>query len=514
MKRSSALLGELFCGGGELETGERAGQEANLGLLCKTGKVEFSNVTSAISMLPVIALVGRPNVGKSTLFNRLTRSREALVADQPGLTRDRLYGTGKMGGKSYLVIDTGGLDDEQGGIEELVAEQSLTAVREADAILFLVDGREGLTALDETLAARLRRHGKPTFVVANKMEGLDSTLRVADFHRLGLGPPHPVSSAHGEGVPELLDAVLACLPEAEQGESQDQDGQGIKVAVAGRPNVGKSTLINQLLGEQRVLVFDQPGTTRDSIYVPFERKGRRYTLIDTAGVRRRGKVTETVEKFSVIKTLQAVEAAHVVILVFDARQGIADQDVSLLGFVLETGRALVIAVNKWDGLQAEQRDKVKKELDRKLSFIDFAKLHFISALKGSGVAGLFVSVDKAYASTTRKLSTPQLTRILEEIVTAHPPPLVHGRRIKLRYAHQGGEAPPLIVIHGNQTNALPASYKRYLINHFRAALKLSGTPLRVEFKSGENPYKDHKNVLTERQIAKRKRLIRHNKART
>lgn len=457
-------------------------------------------------MKPVIALVGRPNVGKSTLFNRLTRSREALVADFSGLTRDRQYGSAEIEGRPCLVIDTGGLGETKDGLEALVIQQSLLAVREADATLFLVDGRAGMTAEDESLAVKLRRLGRPIFLVVNKTEGLNTALAAAEFHRLGLGDPHAISAAHGEGVTELMNAVLATPSLPQLDETTEEAPPGIKVAVVGRPNVGKSTLMNQMLGEERVLAFDLPGTTRDSIYVPFERKGKHYTLIDTAGVRRRGKVIETVEKFSVIKTLQAVADAHVVILVLDAQQGITDQDASLLGFVWEEGRALVLAVNKWDGLDLEQRSRIKQELDRKLSFLDFAKIHFISALRGTGVANLFGSVDRAYASASKKLSTPQLSRILEKVVADHPPPLVRGRRIKLRYAHQGGHNPPLVVIHGNQTEDVPDSYRRYLANSLRDALGLEGTPVRVEFKSSENPYKGRKNVLTERQRAKRKRI--------
>lgn len=462
-------------------------------------------------MKPVIALVGRPNVGKSTLFNRLTRSRGALVADFPGLTRDRQYGTAELEGRSCLVIDTGGLGETKEGLEALMIQQSLLAVREADAALFIVDGRAGMTAEDESLAAKLRRLGRPIFLVVNKTEGLNTALAGADFHRLGLGDPHAISASHGEGVMELMNAVLAAPGLPQPDEVEEEAPPGIKVAVVGRPNVGKSTLMNRMLGEERVLAFDQPGTTRDSIYVPFERKGKYYTLIDTAGVRRRGKVFEAVEKFSVIKTLQAIADAHVVILVLDAQQGITDQDASLLGFVWEEGRALVLAVNKWDGLDLEQRSRVKQELDRKLSFLDFAKIHFISALRGTGVASLFGSVDRAYVSASKKLSTPQLSRILEKVVAAHPPPLVRGRRIKLRYAHQGGHNPPLVVIHGNQTEDVPESYRRYLANSLRDALELEGTPVRVEFKSGENPYKGRKNVLTDRQRTKRKRLMRHAK---
>lgn len=460
-------------------------------------------------MTPIIALVGRPNVGKSTLFNRLTRTREALVADTPGLTRDRQYGAGRVGERPYLVVDTGGLSGEQETLQGMVAEQTLLAVSESDVVLFLVDGRAGISATDEEIAKRLRRYGKSIFLVVNKMEGLDAALSGAEFHRFGLGQPHAISSAHGQGVSELMEAVLAKLPEPEQ-ETPDTH-QGIKIAIAGRPNVGKSTLVNRILGEDRVLVFDEPGTTRDSIYIPFERKQRQYVLIDTAGVRRRGKVTETIEKFSVIKTLQAIESAQVVIFVFDAQQGITDQDTHLLGFILDAGRALVIAVNKWDGLTLEDRSRIKQEIERKLPFLDFAKIHFISARQGTRVADLFGSVDKAYAAASKKLSTPELTRILEQAIKTHQPPLVHGRRIKLRYAHQGGHNPPLIIIHGNQTDSVPDSYKRYLASSFREALGLMGTPVRVEFKSSENPYKGRKNVLTAGQLSKRKRIISRRK---
>ncbi len=460
-------------------------------------------------MIPTVALVGRPNVGKSTLFNGLTRTRGALVADAPGLTRDRQYGVGKVGDRPYLVVDTGGLNDAREDMQSLVAEQTLLAVSEADVVLLLVDGREGINATDQAIAAQLRPYGKPIFLVVNKMEGQDAALKLGDFHSLGLGQPHAISSAHGQGVPELMGKVLAKLPKAD--EETPEENKGVRIAIAGRPNVGKSTLVNRILGEERVLVFDQPGTTRDSIYIPFERKERHYVLIDTAGVRRRGKITETIEKFSVVKTLQAIESAQVVIFVFDAQQGITDQDTHLLGFILDTGRALVIAVNKWDGLTLEERSRIKQEIERKLPFLDFAKMHFISALRGTRVTDLFGSVDKAYAAASKKLSTPELTRILELAIKTHQPPLVHGRRIKLRYAHQGGHNPPLIIIHGNQTESVPESYKRYLASSFREALNLTGTPVRVEFKSSDNPYKDRRNIPTERQLDRRKRLIKKRK---
>jgi GTPase len=465
-----------------------------------------------VSTLPVIALVGRPNVGKSTLFNCLTRSRDALVADFPGLTRDRQYGLGKLGDRPYLVVDTGGLIDSDDVLAERVSEQALQAATEADVILLLVDGRAGLLGSDERIAAQLRRLGKPLFLVLNKTEGLDPALAAAEFHALGLEHMLAIAAAHGQGVAALIDAVLAELPAAEQANPDEADDR-IRLAVVGRPNVGKSTLINRLLGEERVLASDLPGTTRDSVFIPFEKDGRRYTLIDTAGVRRRGRVHETVEKFSVLKTLAAIEQAHVVLMMLDARQGIADQDAHLLGHVLDSGRALVIAVNKWDRLDPEVRERIRGELNRRLGFVDFARLHFISALHGSGVLDLLDSVRRAYESATRDFSTPELTRILEQALARHQPPLVHGHSIKLRYAHQGGQNPPVIVIHGNRIGHIPAAYKRYLINCYRDALKLTGTPLRIEFRTGENPFKpgrpkrpqQHRPVKKERRTAARRR---------
>ncbi|TCO82411.1 GTP-binding protein [Plasticicumulans lactativorans] len=448
-------------------------------------------------MLPVIALVGRPNVGKSTLFNCLTQTRSALVADFPGLTRDRQYGLGKIGPLPYLVVDTGGLSGETDAIDALVARQAHKAIEEADAVLLLVDARAGLAAADEEIATRLRRSGKALFLVANKTEHLDPAQATADFHALGIGAPWAISATHRRGVDALMEAVLAAaaaqrpadtLPALERTTIAADDGS-IRLAIVGRPNVGKSTLVNRLLGEERVLAFDQPGTTRDAVAIPFEKDGTRYTLIDTAGVRRRSRVDDAIEKFSVIKTLQAIEEAHVVVMVLDARQGIADQDATLLGYVLDSGRALVLAVNKWDKLEPEVRDEVRGELARKLAFIDFANTHYISALHGSGVMDLFRSVRQAYAAATRKLSTPELTRILEDAVATHQPPLVHGRSIKLRYAHPGGQNPPVIVIHGSRVEHIPDAYRRYLINTFRRVLRLHGTPIRVDFKAGDNPYK-------------------------
>jgi len=461
-------------------------------------------------MLPVIALVGRPNVGKSTLFNRLTRSRDALVADQPGLTRDRQYGTGKLGRHAYVVVDTGGISGDRAGIDALMEQQVRQAIGEADHILFLLDAREGCTGGDELIARELRRTGKPVTLAVNKSEGLDEVAAAGDFYRLGLGEPALIAAAHGRGVRSLIDGVLEQFPEPPEETAEEE--LGIQIAVVGRPNVGKSTLVNRLLGEERVVAFDQPGTTRDSIYIPFERNDKRYTLIDTAGVRRRARIKEAIEKFSIIKTLQAIEAANVVLMLLDARQGVGEQDATLAGHVLESGRALILVVNKWDGLEAEQREWVKREIERKLPFLNFARHHFISALHGSGVGELFDMVDQVYASATRDLSTPELTRLLEAIVQEHQPPLVKGRRIKLRYAHQGGRNPPIIVIHGNQTEQVPDSYKRYLVSSFRKALRLKGTPIRIEFRSGENPYEGKKNRLTKRQIEKRRRLKRHVKS--
>ena len=457
-------------------------------------------------MQPVIALVGRPNVGKSTLFNRLTRSRDALVADQPGLTRDRQFGDGKLGDKPYIVVDTGGLSGENEALDSLMASQSWLAVEQADIVLFLVDAQAGLMPDDQQIGERLRQSGKPVFLVVNKADGKDADLVSAEFHALGLGQPHAIAASQGRGVKALMNTVLATLPEAEA--QSDEAPAGIKVAIIGRPNVGKSTLVNRILGEERVLAYDMPGTTRDSLYLPFERDGQAYVLIDTAGVRRRSRVREAVEKFSVIKTLQAIKDAHVVLMLLDAHQGISEQDASLLGFVLESGRALVLAVNKWDGLEQEQRDWVRRELEVKLPFLGFAEVHFISALHGTNVGHLFASIITAYESATRTLSTSGLTRLLHDLVEAHPPPLVRGRRIKLRFAHQGGQNPPVIVIHGNQTAAVPDSYRRYLINGFQKHLGLEGTPVQVELRSGDNPFAGKKNKLTARQVQKRQRLRR------
>ncbi|MFD2113353.1 ribosome biogenesis GTPase Der [Thiorhodococcus fuscus] len=458
-------------------------------------------------MLPVITLIGRPNVGKSTLFNRLTRTRDALVADFPGLTRDRQYGIGRVGPGPYIIVDTGGIGTAAEGVEALMERQVQRAIEEADHLFFLVDAKDGATPEDIEIVQRLRRLGKPITLVVNKSDTTDPNLAVADFHQLGLGDPWAVSATQGLGVNKLIDHVFAQLPiDTDETDETAEDDQGIRVALVGRPNAGKSTLINRLLGEERLVTFDSPGTTRDSIFIPFERLGRRYTLIDTAGLRRRARVQDAIEKFSVIKTLQAIEESNVVILVIDAHEGVGEQDATLAGHIIESGRALVVAINKWDGLQPDEREHVREQFSRKLAFLDFAKLHLVSALHGSGVGLLLDEVDKAYANATRNLSTPELTRLLESAVQEHQPPLVRGRRIKLRYAHQGGRNPPIIVIHGNQTEDVPETYRRYLINRFRKALNLLGTPLRLEFKSGSNPFQGKRNQLTERQIKHRDRL--------
>jgi len=437
-------------------------------------------------MLPVIALVGRPNVGKSTLFNQITRSRDALVADFPGLTRDRKYGEAEMFGRKFIVVDTGGLSGEEEGIDSAMAQQSLAAIEEADAVLFVVDCRAGLTSTDSEIANHLRKSGKTVYVVANKIDGVNHDVAMAPFYELALGELFPTTASHGRGVRTLMEVVLDALPGGE--EEQEAASSRLKIAVVGRPNVGKSTLVNRMLGEDRVVVYDHPGTTRDSIYIDFEREGHAYTLIDTAGVRRRKNVSMVVEKFSIVKTLQAIADANVVVLLMDATEGIVDQDLHLMGQVIDAGRGLVLALNKWDGLDADHKDFIKRELERRLQFVDFADLHFISALHGTNVGHLYESIQKAYNSATDALSTSQLTRILEDAVSVHQPPLVNGRRIKLRFAHAGGHNPPIIVIHGNQTDSVPAHYKRYLEKTFRRVLDLHGTPLRIEFKTGDNPY--------------------------
>lgn len=484
-------------------------------------------------MLPVVALVGRPNVGKSTLFNRLTRSRDALVADYPGLTRDRQYGQAEVEEHPFIVIDTGGINGDEKGIDVLMAEQSLMAIEEADAVLFIVDARDGLTAADHGIADYLRKQNKKVFLVANKIDGIHGDSAVAEFYSLGLGEHvHQIAAAHGRGVTQLLTIALTPhiealgQPKTEEDEEEidseefevelteeqlakkledePQENDKIKLAIIGRPNVGKSTLTNRILGEERVVVYDMPGTTRDSVYIPMERNGREYTLIDTAGIRRRKNVTDVVEKYSVIKTLRAIEDANVCLLIIDAQKGISDQDLSLLGFILEAGRSLVLAVNKWDGLGDHEKDRIKTELDRRLGFIDFARIHFISALHGTGVGHLYESVEEAFVSATKRISTAMVTKILDMAAFDHQPPMHNGRRIKLKYAHAGGYNPPIIIIHGNLAKKLPMSYKRYLMNYYRKSLKMMGTPIRIQFKDTLNPFAGKKklNFTEKKKIAR------------
>ncbi|HEY4371916.1 MAG TPA: ribosome biogenesis GTPase Der [Burkholderiales bacterium] len=437
-------------------------------------------------MKPVIALVGRPNVGKSTLFNRLTKSRDALVADIPGLTRDRHYGHGRLGDRPFLVIDTGGFEpDAKTGIVSEMARQAEQAIAEADVVIFLADGRAGVTGHDQNIAQMLRKSGRRAYLAVNKTEGMAGTGVANEFYELGLGDPYPISAAHGENVRELLDLALADFPPEEEDAAAEKRP---RIAIAGRPNVGKSTLVNTLLGEERVIAFDQPGTTRDAIAIDFDYHGRPYTLIDTAGIRRRGKVFETVEKFSVVKTMQAIADSNVVVLVLDARQDIAEQDAHIAGFILESGRALVIAVNKWDGLDGYARDRIKHDVQRKLQFLSFANLHFISALHAQGINGMMKSVGDAYAAANIKLATPRITRALQDAVARQQPPRAGMNRPKLRYAHQGGSNPPIIVVHGNSLQHVSDSYRRYLEGYFQETFKLKGTPLRVQFKLGRNPY--------------------------
>ena len=483
-------------------------------------------------MLPVVALVGRPNVGKSTLFNRLTKTRDALVADFPGLTRDRRYGQATHDENNFIVVDTGGIDGTEEGIDVEMAEQSLKAIEEADVVLFLVDARAGVTAADEAIAAHLRKQDKPVFLAVNKVDGIDADSYSAEFYSLALGELHQIAAAHGRGVGALLDRALIPVIEQlaeemaqelalERGEAEEEveyyfdepeyDENGdpidtndedaipfedapIKFALIGRPNVGKSTLTNRMLGEERVVVYDMPGTTRDSVYIPMTRNEQDYVIIDTAGVRRRGRIKQAIEKFSVVKTLQAIEDANVVVLILDAREGISDQDLSLLGFALNAGRSIVIAVNKWDGLDQGVKDDVKRELDRRLGFIDFARLHFISALHGTGVGHLYESINEAYRSATKRISTSMVTRIMKMAQDDHQPPMIRGRRVKLKYAHAGGYNPPRIVIHGNQVKDLPDSYKRYLMNYYRKALDVMGTPIKIEFRETSNPFAGKKKL--------------------
>ncbi len=460
-------------------------------------------------MKPVIALVGRPNVGKSTFFNQLTRSRDALVADYSGLTRDRQYGEGSIEGREFVVIDTAGITGDEEGIDAAMADQSLAAVEEADIVLFILDSRAGLMGPDLELAQHLRTRNKPIFIVANKIDGVDPDVAMAEFYSMGLGEVYPTTATHGKGVRVLMDDVLE--PYEPVSEDEQDDDQGVKIAIVGRPNVGKSTLVNRMLGEERVVVYDYAGTTRDSVYIPFEREEKQYTLIDTAGVRRRKNVKLTVEKFSIVKTLKAISDANVVVLVMDAQEGLVEQDLHIMGHCIDSGRALVVAINKWDGLEQEQKQYIKTELNRRLRFVDFADIHFISALHGTGVGHLYESIDNAYESATQKLNTNILTRILEDAQADHQPPMINGRRIKLKYAHAGGQNPPIIVIHGNQTAKIPEHYRKYLEKTYRKALRMTGTPIRIEFRGNENPYEGRKNKLSDRQVKKKQRLMKHHK---
>ncbi len=454
-------------------------------------------------MKPTLVLVGRPNVGKSTLFNRLTRSRDALVADLPGLTRDRHYGHGRVGDKPFLVVDTGGFEPvAKEGILSEMARQAREAIAEADVVVFITDARTGLTPHDKRIAQQLRRSRCPVLIAVNKAEGMREEVVTAEFHELALGEPRAISAEHGEGIRQLVEDALAGFPE-EPAEPEEADHP--RVAIVGRPNVGKSTLVNRLLGEERMIAFDQPGTTRDAIEVELERDGRRYTLVETAGIRRRGEVFESVEEFSGGKTLQAIERANVVVLVVDAAADIADQDAHIGGYILEGGRALVVAVNKWDAIDARKRKEVQDELERKLQFLDFARFVPISALTGLGIKPLLAAVDAAFAAAMAKLSTPKLTRALQAAVARQQPPLAGRFRPKMRYAHQGGSNPPIIVIHGSGLDAVKAPYKRYLENTFQKAFELKGTPLRIELRSAANPFEGRRKPLTQKQDAQRRR---------
>ncbi len=460
-------------------------------------------------MVPVIALVGRPNVGKSTLFNCFTHSRDALVADYAGLTRDRLYGEGRCNERRFIVIETGGSNGGEEGLDELMVGQSLQAIEEASLVMLLVDARAGLTGGDEFIVNHLRKVQKPVILDVNKTDGLDAQYALNDFYALGLPEVHAIAASQGRGVQKLLEAALERFTVPEPSEAEQAHPNSIKICVAGRPNVGKSTLVNRMLGEDRVVVYDMAGTTRDSIYIPFERRGVHYTLIDTAGIRKRGKTTELVEKFSVVKSLQAIQDSHVVVLLLDAKEGIVEQDLHLLGYVIETGRALVIAINKWDGLDEYAKDEIRQNIRRRFDFVDFAKIHFISALHGTGVGNLYDSVHTAYQSAFKKVPTSKLNQTLERIQNGHQPPTINGRRVKLRYVHIGGHDPPVFVINGKQAEKLPSHDVRYLEKNFRKLLRLEGTPVRIELRDDENPFTDAEQGLDYQQVARRRRILKN-----
>ena len=466
-------------------------------------------------MKPVIVLLGRPNVGKSTLFNRLTRARDALVADAPGLTRDRQYGTGQQAGHEFIVVDTGGivdpevtsLSEHQGAIADIVSGQALQAIEEADVVFFIVDGREGQSPLDKEIAQVLRTRNVPVVLVANKTEGLNPAEVAADFFELGFGEAVTISASHGHRVRQLVEYALEEVIDQSLFETQEDESEieGPCIAVVGRPNVGKSTLVNALLGEERVVVFDQPGTTRDSIFIPFRHNDEPYTLVDTAGVRRRGKIDDVLEKFSVIKTLKAIDTANIVVLVIDGSEGVTEQDASLAGYILERGRAVVVIVNKWDKVKSEDRQDIKDEMLRRMPFMSFAKSNYVSALKKQGLGPLFKSINQAYTAAMQSIGTSAINTVLSRAVEKTPPPMVRGRRIKLKFGHQGGKNPPTFVIHGNQVDALPEHYRRYLVNTFREAFKLLGTPLRIELRQGKNPFEGRKPSKAEQEKRAKKR---------
>ena len=469
--------------------------------------------TQSPPVKPTIAIVGRPNVGKSTLFNRLTRSRDALVAAQPGVTRDAKVGLGRVGEAGYIVIDTGGIDEvHEDELSAAVAQRALDSARSCDTTVLVVDAQAGMNAADEQIAALLRRKGVTTVLAVNKSEGKDPDVAPAEFAALGLAHVYAISATQGHGVEAMMQELGEHWPRRDE-LRDDEAGARIRVAVVGRPNVGKSTLVNRILGEERMITCDRPGTTRDSVDFDFDRHGSQYTIIDTAGLRRKSRVRETVEKYSAIQALQAIDRAQVVLLLIDAHDGVTEQDANLLGLVIDSGRALVIAVNKWDGLSDDQRRFIKSELDRRLTFVEFAELRFISGLHGTGVGDLFGAIDAAWRSAFIAPKANELTELLLSALEAHPPPLVRGRRIKLRYAHLGGKNPPRIVVHGNQVKAVPRTYVRYLENAFRRALGLIGTPVRLELRQGDNPFSARRNKLSKRQLAKRKRLLRHVKQR-